>query len=305
MRSCPKKLIVPSPGVAGHRRHGGIRDQDGLGVEQPVDAPGAGLLDEGEGPRALEQPGLSLAPRVQRSLDRGEDVLHAHAAQPGGVLGRVVGRVEEAVVDGVGLAVPPAGDGVAGLREVERLPVAAQRHHVEAVVRVVQVSGGVERGGEVRARGLRALDGVEEVTGDGAELQEGEEHDGDDRELAVAERPAQPGVAQQQEERQPEDHEEAAAVVADRAAGGDERPDAEARVHEEEHDEGPARMDGVHAGQRHADEGEAEEDHELRRLVEVRARLREAEADGEAHDDGRGEGGGEHQRSAAAPPAGR
>ncbi len=202
-------------------------------------------------------------------------------------------------MDGVRLPVPAAGDGVAGLGEVERLPVAAQRHDVEAVVGVVQVLGGRQRGGEVRGRGLRPLVGVEEVAGRGPELQHGEQHDGDDGELAVAERPPQPRVAQQQQQRQPEHHEEAADVVAERAAGGDERAHADHGVDQEEDDEGPPRVDRVHAGQRQPDQREAEEDHELRGLVEVRPRLGEREADGEAQDDGRREGGGEQQ---VAPP---
>ena len=71
-------------------------------------------------------------------------------------------------------------------------------------------------------------------------------------------------------------------------------------VDEEEHDEGPARVDGVHAGQRQPDQREAEEDHELRGLVEVRRPARRTRGRcAKRSDHGRREGGGEQQ---VAPP---
>ncbi len=259
MRWCP---TLPDRACAGAGRLR-LRHQQRLRVQQLVDTPGARLLHEVERRRALQQARLPLAPRIEGALDRREDVPDSHAAQPGHVLGRVVRRVEDPVVDGVRLAIPAPRDGIAGLGEVERLPVPAQRDHVEAVVGVVELPRRRQSRSEVGARGLRALDGVEEVARGRTDLQQRERHDGDDGEVAVAERRPQPRVAQQQEQRQAEDHEEPADVVAQRAPRGDERPHAERRVHQEQDDEGPARVRGVDAGQAEPDEREAEVHHEL------------------------------------------
>ena len=106
-------------------------------------------------------------------------------------------------------------------------------------------------------------------------------------------------MAQEQQERQPEDHEEAADVVPQRAAGQQERAHAQRGVDEEEHDQGPAGVDRVHAGQSESHERQDEKGQELRRLADVRARFGEGPRQHEPGDHGRREGGGEED---IAPP---
>ena len=109
--------------------------------------------------------------------------------------------VQLAVVQGVRLTIPAAGDGEACRREVVRLPVHLRRHHVEAVVRVVDTScAGQGLSEERRPRGGERLCARQHPHGE-RELKG--EHDDEGEHRQHARKPARAGRGNEQRPAEP------------------------------------------------------------------------------------------------------
>ena len=210
-------------------------------------------------------------------------------------------------MDGVLLPVPAARDGVAGAREVVRLPVLAERHDVQAMLRV-RVGGGPPQGRreEGRIGGLR-LGREEQVPDRRFQLLPGRQADHEDQSQCrqrQATRRRQPRQADGDQQRHPEDHEEAVHVVAERQRPDGQRQQADDRVGQKERDEVAATIVPRGPGKTGTGQSKDQGLHDLVEVVEVRGALGEEHPERAARHQERREPRQEEQVRAAHPRLG-